>query len=85
MANKQKIPEGQQELIRWRWSNRPTIKSLATEYGVSTSCIADILEPKLRNRRKKKYAESKKLEKEGPTSSDLQHTYSARKASRRRA
>ena len=84
MANTQKIPEGQQELIRWRWKTRPTIKSLAAEYQVSVSCIADILEPGLRDRRRKKYSEGKKVESEVVIDAIPVCSYSARKGSRRK-
>lgn len=63
MARTRQLPEFTQELIRWRWNIRPTIKSLAAEYHVSISCISDILNPELRKRRRKK---PKKAEYEGP-------------------
>lgn len=86
MARGRALPDFTQELIRWRWDQRPTLKSLADEYQVSQSCISDILNPELRKRRSKKYKDKMKAkEREGPTGSDLQHTYSARKVSRRRA
>ncbi len=57
MARTRQLPDFTQELIRWRWESRPTIKSLAAEYHVSISCISDILNPELRNRRRRKYKE----------------------------
>jgi hypothetical protein len=65
MARGRQLSESVQELIRWRWSQRPTIKSLAEEYKVSRSCISDILNPKLRNRRRRKYHDGKKEEYQG--------------------
>jgi hypothetical protein len=79
MARKRVLPESVQELIRWRWAQRPTIKSLSDEYGVSKSCIADILNPKLRLRRKRKYQNQKKGEYEGPVESIMANGGAARK------
>jgi hypothetical protein len=73
-----------QELIRWRWESRPTIKSLAAEYGVSHSNISDIINPELRKRRSKKYKEGKKVEQEVVIEAIPVHSYPARKVSRRK-
>lgn len=66
MARGRALPESVQELIRWRWSQRPTLKSLAAEYHVSQSCIKDALTPHLRQRYKRR--------KEKCTKEDVQPT-----------
>jgi hypothetical protein len=63
MARTRQLPDFTEELIRWRWSHRPTLKSLADEYHVSVSAIKDAINPKLRKRGRKK---PKKVEYEGP-------------------
>lgn len=85
MARTRQLPESVQELIRWRWSQRPTLKSLADEYKVSQSCISDILNPNLRKRRKRKYQDGKREEYQGPVESGPIQVYPDRKVSRRRA
>jgi hypothetical protein len=84
MARTRQLPEFTQELIRWRWNIRPTIKSLAAEYKVSISCISDILNPELRKRRRKKYREGRKVEQEVVIEVIPVHSYPARKVSRRK-
>jgi predicted transcriptional regulator len=84
MARTRQLPEFIQELIRWRWSQKPTLKSLADEYGVSQSCISDILNPKLRLRRRRKYHDDKRPEQEVAIEAIPVCSYSARKVSRRK-
>jgi hypothetical protein len=62
MARTRQLPDFTEELIRWRWSQRPTHQSLADEYHVSVAAIKDAINPKLRKRGRK----PKKAEYEGP-------------------
>lgn len=84
MARTRQLPEYTQELIRWRWSQKPTLKSLADEYGVSQSCISDILNPKLRERRRKEYRKGRKSDQEAVIEAIQVCSYPARKVSRRK-
>lgn len=81
MARNRQLSDFTEELIRWRWSQRPTLQSLADEYHVSVSAIKDAINPKLRKRGRRK---QKKSEYEGPACSSGAVVYPARKVNRRK-
>jgi len=81
MARTRQLSPFTEELIRWRWSTRPTLQSLADEYRVSVAAIKDAINPKLRKRGRRK---PMKREYEGPEGSGLAQVYPARKVIRRK-